>query len=141
MGQVFYKLFYHVTWSTHLRRRLILPGIEPHLFAFLQGKAKQNHCYIHALNGTEDHVHAVVTIPPSVSVSEVIGKLKGSSSYFLNKELKVPVPFQWQDGFGVLSVSEGALKSVVQYVANQKQHHANSTVKVEFECDSEVEIR
>jgi putative transposase len=137
MGQVYYKLYYHVVWSTVHREPLITPSLEPVLYAFLEGKAKQNQCFIHAVNGTEDHIHIVITIPPSRSISEMIGKLKGSSSYHLNNVLGISTSFQWQDGFGVMSVSEKALHGVLKYVRRQKEHHLVANVIDDLERDSE----
>jgi putative transposase len=137
MGQVYYKLYYHVVWSTAHREPLITPPLEPVLYAFLEGKAKQNQCFIHAVNGTEDHIHIVITIPPSRSISEMIGKLKGSSSYHLNNVLGISTSFQWQDGFGVMSVSEKALHGVLKYVRRQKEHHSVAKVIEDLERDSD----
>ena len=36
----------------------------------------------------KDHVHVLVSIPPQVSVSKLIQKLKGKSSYKLQREFK-----------------------------------------------------
>jgi len=52
------------------------------LFPFLENKAKRFGCYIHGINGTEDHIHAAMTIPPSESVSDIVGKLKGAVHIF-----------------------------------------------------------
>jgi len=136
MGKVYYKLFYHVVWSTYLREPSITPAIASSLYSFLQEKAKHNRSFIHAVNGMEDHVHVVITIPPSESISSVIGKLKGSSSYYLNNISGLCRSFQWQDGFGVISVPEKGLKGVLRYVERQKEHHRSGRPTRGFERDS-----
>jgi putative transposase len=128
MGQVYYKLFYHAVWRTKHSSPVITPAIEKVLFPFLENKAKRFGCYIHGINGTEDHIHAAMTIPPSESVSDIVGKLKGSSSYFLNKELQITKDFHWQDGFGVLSFAERDLPRVLHYIDRQKEHHQSNTL-------------
>ncbi|PJC58096.1 MAG: IS200/IS605 family transposase, partial [Ignavibacteria bacterium CG_4_9_14_0_2_um_filter_37_13] len=52
MGKVFYKLFYHVVWTTYRREELISEKIEQYLYTFLLNKAKRFHCEIHGCNGT-----------------------------------------------------------------------------------------
>jgi REP element-mobilizing transposase RayT len=129
MGQVFYKLFYHVIWRTKFSEPTITKQIESVLFPFLKNKAKRFGCYIHEIDGIPDHVHAAITIPPAASVSDIIGKLKGSSSYFLNKELGITSSFSWQDGFGIFSFSENDLQGIVEYIRNQKHHHKIGSLK------------
>ncbi len=133
MSKVYYKLFYHVVWTTHMRQPMIRPEIERVLLPFLDNKAKRFNSCLLGSGCVEDHIHIVTEIPPSESVSDVIGKLKGSSSYFLNKELQISDSFSWQDGFGVLSFSERELTRVLKYVNNQKEHHKNGTLNDSME--------
>lgn len=142
MGKVYHRLFYHIVWTTKNKEQLITEEIEKYLFKYLENKAKRFGCYIHRCNGTEDHIHLAISIPPAVSVSDIIGKLKGSSSYFLNKELQITDNFYWQDGYGVLSFAERNLPAIVKYIENQKEHHKNNTTRknleITFGDDSEI---
>jgi hypothetical protein len=52
-------------------------------------------------------------------------QLKGSSSRLITLEFKRP--FEWQDGYGVFSISEKDVPEVISYIKNQRQHHANDT--------------
>ena len=123
MGQVFYKLFYHVVWRTKRSEPTITAEIERVLYPFIKNKAKRFGCYVHESNGIEDHVHSSIIIPPALCVSDIVGKIKGSSSYFLNNELGITTGFSWQDGFGVYSFSEKDLPRIIHYIRNQKLHH------------------
>ncbi len=140
MGQVFYRLIYHVVWSTYLRDPLITSAVEEVLYPFLRKKISNLHGVAYAIGGVEDHLHAVITIPPVVSISEMVGKLKGSSTHFLNKELQLTTGFAWQDGYGVTSVSPYHLQKMINYVMRQKQHHRSGCLFQEFEkSESEVD--
>ncbi len=139
MGQVFYKIFYHVAWTTDLRHPMISPKIEEVLYPFLENKAKRFKSFISGIGGTENHIHLAITIPPSESVSDIIGKLKGSSSYFLNKELQITKNFGWQDGFGVLSFADKDLQRVLRYIHNQKENHRIGKLNNKMETFSEDE--
>ncbi|MDI6767302.1 MAG: IS200/IS605 family transposase [Bacteroidota bacterium] len=133
MSQVYHKLYYHAAWSSHLRQPMITTEIEKVLYPAMENKAKRFHCHIFGINGTEDHTHMAISIPPSASVSDIIGKLKGSGSYFLNKELQITDNFQWQDGFGILSFAEKDLHAILKYIANQKEHHDLGKLNNEME--------
>jgi hypothetical protein len=88
-------------------------------------------------NGMDDHVHVAIMIPPMISVSDLLGKIKGSSSYFLNKELQITQGFRWQDGFGVDTFSKEDLNRILDYIRRQKTHHAERTTNVSWEETSD----
>jgi len=46
--------------------------------------------------------------------------------------------FYWQDEYGVLSFGEKNLSSVVRYIHNQKQHHADGTLIAAMERIEDV---
>ena len=137
MSKVFYKLYYHVVWTTYRREEIISEKIEQYLYSFLLNKAKRFHCEIYGCNGTANHIHIAISIPPAESVSEIIGKLKGSSSYFLNKELQVTKDFSWQEGFGVLSFSEKDLPGILRYINSQKEHHQAGKTNAAMETSTD----
>jgi putative transposase len=95
------------------------------LYGYLWGKADALDCITHAINGMEDHVHIVVSIPPKFAVATIIGKLKGSSSHHINHAILTDRTFAWQAEYGIVTFSERYLPVVVAYVQNQKQHHAD----------------
>jgi putative transposase len=128
MSQVYHRLFYHVIWRTFLSRPDITTETEKVLYPFLIEKAKGYHCYAHGANGVEDHVHLAISIPPSIAVSDVIGKLKGSSSHFLNRQLQITQGFSWQGGFGVFTFAEKDLPGILAYIRSQKEHHRAKTL-------------
>jgi len=126
-------LFYHIVWTTKNKQPLISEKVERFLFRFLENKAKRFGCFIHKCNGTEDHIHLAISIPPAARISDIVGKLKGGSSYFLNKELQITDNFQWQEGYGIFSFAETNLPAVVKYIEDQKEHHKNNTTRKKLE--------
>lgn len=129
----YWKLFYHVVWGTKHRLPLIEPSWEEDLYGYMWGKATTLACIPHAINGTRDHTHLVISIPPKLCVATVIGQLKGASSHRANEIFVSDKSFAWQTEYGVFSFSERSLASVVEYVSNQKQHHAEQSINVEME--------
>ena len=125
----FWRSYAHLVWTTRNREPLIRPEIEAPLYACLIDKAAAIGCYVHAVNGIADHVHLIISIPPRISVSDVVKNLKGNSSHFVNHVLPAgPEPFSWQRGYGYLTLGESQCARAIAYVENQKQHHrANTT--------------
>jgi REP element-mobilizing transposase RayT len=80
-----------------------------------------------------DHTHVVISIPPKLSVATVTGQLKGASSHRINEVFVTGQSFAWQAEYGVLSFSEKSLSTIVEYVNNQKKHHAENTLNAVME--------
>jgi putative transposase len=129
----YWKLFYHIVWSTKHRLPLIEPAWEDDLYGYMWGKATALQCIPHVINGTTDHTHVVISIPPKLCVATVIGQLKGASSHRANQLFVSNRAFAWQEEYGVFSFSEKSLSTIVEYVKNQKQHHADSSIKMSME--------
>ena len=128
----YWRLFYHIVWGTKNRLELIDPAWESDLYGYLWGKATALECISHAIGGMPDHVHVAISIPPKLSVATIIGQLKGSSSHHINENF-ADGSFAWQAEYGVVSFSEKALASIVDYVKNQKKHHSQDTTKAALE--------
>jgi putative transposase len=128
----YWRLFYHITWGTKNRLALIEPAWETDLYGYLWGKATALECIPHAIGGMSDHVHVAISIPPKLAVAKTLGQLKGSSSHHINEKY-AGGSFAWQAEYGVVSFSETALASIVEYVKNQKAHHAQNTIKETLE--------
>jgi REP element-mobilizing transposase RayT len=83
----FWRLYYHVVWSTRDRQPLITEDIEDVVHHAIRQAAYRHGVTVHAIGGTDDHVHLVAEAPPTVTLSESIGRIKGSSSHAINQRL------------------------------------------------------
>jgi REP-associated tyrosine transposase len=128
----YWRLFYHITWGTKNRLALIEPAWESDLYGYLWGKATTLECIPHTIGGISDHVHVAISIPPKLAVAKVIGQLKGASSHHINENY-ANGSFAWQAEYGVLSFSEKALPAIVEYIKNQKEHHAQNSLREALE--------
>ena len=120
----YWRLFYHAVWATRFRERLIGPEVEPVIHDLLRSKVIGLGATIFALNGMEDHVHLVLSVPPKLALADFIGKVKGASSARFNKSGVLNRPFKWQEEYAILSFDTKRLPQYVAYVQNQKAHHA-----------------
>jgi putative transposase len=129
----YWRLFYHFVWGTKNREPIIAPEWENSLHNVIAAKCTALGALVHAVGGTEDHVHLAVSVPPKIALSTFIGQVKGNSSHFVNHELHLDIPFAWQAEYGVLSFGGKALDTVVRYVKNQRAHHRNGTTMAMLE--------
>jgi REP element-mobilizing transposase RayT len=135
----FWRLNYHLVWSTKNREPLIQPDIEKRLYGYLINKAAELGVYVYAGNGWADHIHLVVAIPPKHAVAHVVKTLKGASAYDLNQVAKLDYHFAWQRGYGALTIGETQKPKAVAYVENQKQHHQQQGTNAWLERDAEFD--
>ena len=95
---------------------------------------------VYEVNGTDDHVHLVTSVPPKVALADFVGQLKGASSRYIDTfSGRSGLRFGWGRGYGIVSFGQKALSRVMAYVAKQKQHHRTRDLIRGLECVSEEE--
>ncbi len=106
--------------------------IEHELFKYVCGTARQLNCPVIKINGVEDHVHILLRLGRTISISELISELKSSSSRWIKTKGDQYRHFSWQGGYGAFSVSSPIINGVIKYISNQKEHHKTLSFKEEF---------
>ena len=119
----------HIVWHTKGSLPLLTPDVER--FTHLHPRPSDQHrrC-LHPRNRRHrNHVHVVISVAPTVLISELIGRVKGSSSHEANRQFpRGRKVLEWQDGYGVVSFGTKDMDWVRAYVRNQREHHARGTV-------------
>jgi putative transposase len=120
----------HIVWHTKGSSPLLTSEIEPLAHRLLKKRIIETPgTFVHEIGGIETHVHIAVTIPPTLLISDFIGQLKGGSSHDVNQALGTrQKELQWQTGYGVVSFGTRDLPWVLDYIRNQREHHARGTV-------------
>jgi len=77
--------------------------------------------YTTEIYANPDHVHILATLPRTITIADLVSKVKTSSSKWLKLQ-GIPY-FGWQDGYGIFSVSSSKIEAVKQYIVNQPKHH------------------
>jgi len=132
MANTYTSLHYHIIFSTKNRERWITTDIEQRIWEYLGGIAKQNDVKALQIGGVDDHVHLVLGIPPTLSISKVLQLLKGGSSKWVHDTFPALAAFEWQDGYGAFTVSKSQLPEVIEYVKNQREYHRVRTFQEEY---------
>jgi putative transposase len=125
----------HVVWHTKLSMPLLTPALESFVHHHITHRLlAEEGVVVHAVGGTETHVHATISIPPTVLISELIGRIKGSSAFEANRQFGATEKvLEWQRGYGIVSFGTRNLPWVKAYVENQKVHHARGTLQERLE--------
>ena len=113
--------FYHVEFCPKYRYRLLRKeSSQRDMRAILMRIAQENKIHIEELAVESDHVHVVMSIPPSMSLSHATLLLKGRSSYEFRKlhpniKLRVAKHF-WSEGKFYRTVGDVDLETTKEYV-------------------------
>jgi REP element-mobilizing transposase RayT len=126
--RTFFQLYYHFVWATRNRLPIITPQVAAMLYPFVSTKCVELEYKLHAIGGTEDHVHLLVELTPTILVADVAKMLKGASSHFVNHVSGLGDALYWQDGYGVITLRKDEAPKVANYIRNQRQHHASGTL-------------
>jgi REP-associated tyrosine transposase len=122
----------HCIFSTKGRFPFIDAELESRLWPYLGGIARENRMKALAIGGTNDHVHALLSLPGTMSFSKAIQLIKGGSSKWVHDTFAKYKKFEWQEGYGAFSVSASQVSKTIAYIQNQKQHHRRRTFAEEF---------
>lgn len=132
MAHTFTNLLTHLIFSTKDRGPLIDAELKPSLLAYLGGIVREMRATALIINGTADHVHALVALPPSLSLSDLMRVLKTNSSKWVHETWVARSKFGWQTGFAAFSVSQSNVATVIEYIAQQEEHHRKVTFQEEY---------
>lgn len=99
--------------------------IVSRLKKLLYDACKLNQWWINEINIQTDHVHILIQIKPSESVSEVVQILKGGTSRVIRKEFPELEEFLWgnsfwADGYFAESVGKVDEEVIRKYIKTQK---------------------
>jgi len=123
-GHTKFRLMYHIVWIPKYRKRVLVGEIARRLRFLLFQCAEINRWSIEELNIQPDHVHIMVQLRPSVSVSKAVQIFKGGSSKKIREEFPELEEFLWGDSFwadGYFAETFGRFNEGVmrEYIKNQ----------------------
>ena len=122
-----YKNNLHLVFVSKYRRNVFTAEILARIKEIFVETCKQMDVELIEFGGEDDHVHILVNVHPKLAVANLVGKLKGKSSYFLRREywdhLKTKLwgKHLWSPSYCCVSCGGASLDIVKQYVKNQRQ--------------------
>jgi putative transposase len=132
MPQSLAKVYLHVIFSTKHREPILADEWRDELFQVLGGTANNLGCQSLIVGGVADHVHTLFCLGRTITIVEAVGKIKSTSSLWVNQTCSFSSPFHWQAGYGAFSVSQSNVEAVREYVRRQPEHHAKQSFQDEF---------
>ena len=131
MPHTFSSLLIHCVFSTKDRQPLIDPEIQPRLWAYIGGIAREHGMKAMAVGGTADHIHVLLSLAPTFELAKVMRTVKAGSSRWMHETEGVR-DFAWQEGYGAFSIGQAQVVATVAYIQGQEEHHKKRNSHAEF---------
>ena len=132
MPQSLANVLVHIIFSTKNRTPSILSEVQNSLYVYLATACRSCNCPAHKIGGTNDHVHIACSLSRTITLAELIGKIKADSSKWLKAQGDALAGFSWQNGYGAFSIGQSQLDRVKHYIAGQVEHHRVRSFQEEF---------
>ena len=126
------NLLYHVVFSTNGRLSLIHEDVEQKLHAYIGGIVRAYGGVALEIGGTDNHVHLLLKLKPSLPLAHILRFVKAGSSKWMNESQTIKDRFGWQRGYGAFTVSESQADRVRNYIRSQKFHHMKQSFEDEL---------
>lgn len=132
MANTYTQIYIQIVFAVKGRQNLISADNREELHKFITGIVSNRGQKLFAVFAMPDHVHILVSIGPTILISDLVRDIKAGSSKFINDKKWTEEKFNWQEGYGAFSYSKSSVDSVVKYILNQEEHHKNKTFKNEY---------
>ena len=138
LSHVIYRCTYHIVWTPKYRFRILEGLVKELLTDDINMLLEWKSCELIEMNIQKDHIHLIVSIPPKISVSTLMGILKGKTAIKLFKsypQLKKK-PYWgnhfWSRGYCVdtIGLDEEKKKSTssIKKIKNVSKSNSSSTL-------------
>ncbi len=128
----FTQILYQIVFSTKNIENTMVIAENEKLYRYIWGVLKNKKCTLYQINGTENHLHIITHVHPTVSISSLVKDIKVSSSVWIKEQRIFPDFIGWQEGYGAFTYHINQKDTIVKYVKNQREHHKVKTFKEEF---------
>ena len=123
-----YDIQYHLVWTTKYRYKVLENKIAYRVRELIRQSCNSMDVAIIKGSVGKEHIHLLVSCPPSVSVSKLVQQLKGKTSRVLlseYKELKKRYWGQhlWSAGYFCRSVGTVTQEIIKEYIENQEDEY------------------
>ena len=121
-----YDLKYHIVWITKYRKPILRGEIGKRVRELIRQTCASLDVYIVKGHVSKDHVHLLVSVPPNLSVSELVKRLKGRSSRRMLEEFGELRKVYWgrhlwARGYFAASTGNVTDEIIAEYIEKQSQ--------------------
>jgi REP element-mobilizing transposase RayT len=126
------SILFHCVFGTKARTRSIADEFRNDLWKYIGGIARTRSMRALAVGGTSDHLHTLLSLPPTIPVAKAMQLIKSGSSKWIHEQFPSHRQFRWQEGYGAFTIAKSQIDATVAYITNQEEHHRVRTFEEEY---------
>mgnify|MGYP006108050947 CR=1 FL=1 len=125
----------HLVFVTKYRRGVFTKEMLERTKQIMAETCTQMDCELLEFGGEDNHIHMMISIHPKVAVSNLVGKLKGKSSYMIRREFWSRVKTMlwgnhfWSPSYCIVSCGGASLEVVKEYIEKQNEPPSERAIK------------
>lgn len=121
-----YLLQIHLIFVVKYRKKLLTGSLNDDMLQKLFDVSKKYDFEIKTMNSDTDHLHMLISMKPSISISQIVRVLKQESTVYIWRKYKQFLKSHfwkehtfWSDGYFVASIGNANEKTIQRYIAEQ----------------------
>ena len=132
MVQSLSKLYIHLVFHIKTTSSPIREEDLSRVHAYIGQLVDTTGCKVIQVGGIFDHVHILFLLSKDITISHVVEEVKRNSSRWIKGIDSSYRTFAWQNGYGAFSVSQSVVEKTLEYIKNQRTHHAKMAFQDEY---------
>ena len=132
MSQSLCKIYLHIVFHIKTTSPPIQEEHLERVHSYIGQLVNTTGCQTMLVGGVSDHIHMLCQLSKNETVAHLVEEVKRNSSRWIKTIDDRYSHFAWQGGYAAFSVSESVLPKTMEYIRNQKAHHAKSTFQEEY---------
>ena len=132
MAQSLSKIYIHLVFHIKNTSPEIREEDVERVHSYIGQMVNTTGCNVLQVGGIKDHVHILFLLSKNESISHVVEEVKRNSSRWVKTIGTRYGKFEWQGGYAAFSVSQSVVDKTLQYIKDQKRHHAKHSFQDEY---------
>jgi len=126
--QTYTHIVYQIIFQTRNRENTLNQKNRERLYEYMSRTLMNKKCYVYKAGGFHNHIHILISLHPTISLSNLVKDLKLSSASFIQKRKLFPHFKGWNEGYGAFTYTPEAIPNLIEYIKNQDEHHKKETI-------------
>lgn len=137
------QLLYHIIIRTKYSKPAIPNENSNELYKYISGFVKNKKSVMFQINGIPNHIHILVSLHPTLSLSDFVKELKNATNTWIKKHNGFPEFESWGHKYAAFTCNIKDKRRIIKYIENQRTHHGIETFEEEYKTlilEAEIDI-